>query len=92
MKININTYLPRKRISRITGGVYLVFVVSMTLSDMFGHFGIGETEQAFEVLTSGAGHSSVGLVFGLLSAFLFVLAAWGKFSLLHKYRVFSSYA
>jgi hypothetical protein len=68
--------------ARITGGLYLAFVVALTLADEFGHFGIGGVDQAYEVLTSDSSQFSVGLVFGLLSAFLFVMAAWGLYVLL----------
>jgi hypothetical protein len=68
--------------ARVTGGLYIAFVAAMTLADVFGHFGIGDVDQAYEVLTTDPWQFAVGLVFGLLSAFLFVMAAWGLYVLL----------
>ncbi len=73
--------IPRKRLARITGGLYLAFVVALTLADRFG-FGVVDTELAHEALTTDSSRFAVGLVFGLLSAFLFVMAAWGLYALL----------
>jgi hypothetical protein len=71
--------IPRKRLARITGGLYLAFVVALTLADRFG-FGVGGVDLPDEALD--ASKFAVGLVFGLLSAFLFVMAAWGLYVLL----------
>ena len=68
--------------ARITGGLYLAFVLAMILADTVGHIGIGEIDQAYEVLIADPRQFAVGLVFGLLSAFLFVMAAWGLYVLL----------
>jgi hypothetical protein len=73
--------IPRERLARITGGLYLAFVVALTLADRFG-FGVVDTELAREALTTDSSQFAVGLVFGLLSAFLFVMAAWGLYVLL----------
>jgi hypothetical protein len=45
--------------------------LAKTLTDTFGHIGVGEAEEAYVVLTTDPGQSSAGLVFGLLSALLF---------------------
>jgi hypothetical protein len=73
--------IPRKRLARVTGGLYLAFVVALTLADRFG-FGVVDTELAREALTTDSSQFAVGLVFGLSSAFLFVMAAWGLYVLL----------
>ena len=75
MSSGVIVEIPRKRLARITGGLYLAFVGALTLADMFG-FGVGEA------LTTDTSQFAVGLVFGLLSAFLFVMAAWGLYVLL----------
>lgn len=82
MSSGVIVEIPRKRLARITGGLYLAFVGALALADVFGHFGIGEVELAHETLTTDTSRFAVGLVFGLLSAFLFVLAAWGLYVLL----------
>jgi hypothetical protein len=73
--------IPREKLARITGGLYLAFVVALALADRFG-FGVVDTELAREALTTDSSQFAVGLVFGLLSAFLFVMAAWGLYVLL----------
>lgn len=73
--------IPRKRLARATGGLYLAFVLALTLADRFG-FGVVDTELARGALTTDSSQFAVGLVFGLLSAFLFVMAAWGLYVLL----------
>ncbi len=82
MSSSVTIELPRQKTARMTGGLYLAFVLAMILADTVGHIGIGEVDQAYEVLTANSGQFAVGLVFGLLSAFLFVMAAWGLYVLL----------
>jgi hypothetical protein len=74
--------IPRKPLARITGGLYLAFVLSLVLSDALAHIGIGEVDVAYEVLATDPSQFAVGLTFALLSAFLFVMAAWGLYVLL----------
>ena len=82
MSSSITIELPRQMMSRITGGLYLAFVLAMIVADTVGHIGASEVNQTYEVLTVNPGQFTVGLVFGLLSAFLFVMAAWGLYVLL----------
>ena len=81
MSSGVIAEIPRERLARITGGLYLAFVVALTIADRFG-FGVIDTELAQETLTTDTSQFAVGLVFGLLSAFLFVMAAWGLYILL----------
>ena len=78
----VTVKLPRQKIARITGGLYLAFILALIVADTVGHIGAGEVDQAYAVLTADPRRFAVGLVFGLLSAFLFVLAAWGLYVLL----------
>jgi len=82
MSSSVTLELSRHKIARITGGLYLAFVLAMILADTVGHIGIAEVTQAYEVLTTDSRLFAVGIVFGLLSAFLFVMAAWGLYVLL----------
>jgi hypothetical protein len=68
--------------ARITGGLYLAFILSMFAADRVGHIGIAEVSRAHALLTTDPQQFTVGLVFSLLSAFLFVAAAWGLYVLL----------
>ncbi len=74
--------LPRKTMARITGGLYLAFILAMVLADQIGHIGIGEGDQAYEMLVASPSQFTLGLVFSLLAAFLFFMAAWGLYVLL----------
>ena len=82
MSLSVIVGIPRRRLARITGGLYLAFVLAMALADVFGHIGIGDVEPAYQALTTDSSQFAVGLAFGLLSAFLFVMAAWGLYVLL----------
>ena len=68
-------HIPRQTLARITGGLYLAFAGALFVADLFG-FGVGET------LTTDATQFDLGLTFGVLSAFLFAMAAWGLYLLL----------
>lgn len=72
--------IPRNTLARITGGLYLAFIGALVLADVFG-LGVGDTEIALDAVTDTS-RFAVGLVFGLLSALLFVMAAWGLYVLL----------
>ncbi len=74
--------LPRQKMARLTGGLYLAFVLVMTLADRVGHIGIADVDQTYAALTADPGRFATGIVLGLLSAFLFVMAAWGLYVLL----------
>ena len=82
MSLRVTFDLPRRKMARITGGLYLAFVLAMTLADTIGHIGIADVAQAREVLTTNSSRFALGIVVGLLSAFLFVMAAWGLYVLL----------
>lgn len=82
MSTNATIELPRQELARVTGGLYLAFVLAMILADTIGHTGIADVSQAYTVLATDAWQFTLGIVFGLLSAFLFVMAAWGLYVLL----------
>lgn len=82
MSSSVAFELPRQKMARITGGLYLAFVLAMFLADMIGHIGIADVDQAYEMLIADTERFTVGLLFGLLSAFLFVMVAWGLYMLL----------
>ena len=82
MSYSATSQLPRKKMARITGGLYLAFILASVLADLIGHIGIADVEQAYEVLADSSWQFSLGLAFALLSAFLFVMAAWGLYVLL----------
>lgn len=75
-------HLAQAKVARITGGLYLAYVLAMVLADTLGHIGRGTAEQVYQAIVTNAGPFRLGLVVALLSAFLFLLTAWGLYVLL----------
>ena len=75
-------HLARVRVARITGACYLGFILASVLADQLGHIGLGDAQQVYGAIDTNAGSFRLGLVVALVSAFLFLLAAWGLYVLL----------
>jgi hypothetical protein len=75
-------HLAPDKVARITGGFYVAYIVAMVLADTFGHIGLGTAEQVYQAIGTNEGSFRVGLVIALISAFLFLLTAWGLYVLL----------
>jgi hypothetical protein len=75
-------HLAPGKMARITGGFYLGFILASVLADRLGHIGISGVDQVYQAIVNSAGSFRLGLVVALLSAFLFVMAAWGLYVLL----------
>jgi len=84
MSLDVMGRLPRSRVARVTGGFYLAFIVASVLADVLGHIGIGPVGQVYQAITLHVGSFRLGLVVALISAFLFVMAAWGLYVLLRS--------
>ena len=69
-------------VARIAGGCYLGFILAMVLADRLGHFGLGGRDQVYETMVSHPDTFRLAIVVGLISAFLFLMAAWSLFVLL----------
>jgi hypothetical protein len=74
--------LAQDKMARITGGFYLAFILASVLADMLGHIGLGDAEQVYQAIATNAWSFRLGLVVALLSALLFLMAAWGLYVLL----------
>jgi Domain of unknown function (DUF4386) len=74
--------LARNTIARVAGGFYLGFILASVLADRLGHIGLGEPQQVYQAIVTNTGSFRLGLVIALLSAFLFLMAAWGLYVLL----------
>ena len=70
------------KVARITGGFYLGFILASVLADLLGHIGLGDAQQVYQAIVTNAWAFRLGLVVALLSAFLFLMAAWGLYVLL----------
>jgi len=82
MSPNIIHDLTRDKVARLTGGCYLGFILASILAGALGHIGTGEAQQVYEAMVMNAGSFRLGLVIALLSAFLFLVTAWGLYVLL----------
>ena len=72
MSPSTSIQIPRRHLARITGGLYLAFVLALALADVLGT----------DVPATDASQFVAGLTLSLLSASLFVMAAWGLYVLL----------
>ena len=70
------------RVARITGGLYLAFILSSVVADLLGHIGLGNAQQVHQAIVSDASSFRLGLAVAYLSAFLFLVTAWGLYVLL----------
>jgi len=82
MSLNITDWLAQSKIARITGGMYLAFIVASVLADALGHIGLGSAQQVYQAIATNAFSFRLGLVVAFLSAFLFLVTAWGLYVLL----------
>jgi hypothetical protein len=75
-------HLAPEKVARITGGLYLAYVVAMVLADTLGHIGRGTADQVYQAIATNEGSFRLGLVVAFVSAFLFLVTAWGLYVLL----------
>jgi hypothetical protein len=87
MSIEGNDPLAPTRIARITGALYIAFILASVLADALGHIGISEAEQVYEAIITNTLSFRLGLVIAFLSAFLFLGAAWGLYVLLRSVNI-----
>jgi Domain of unknown function (DUF4386) len=72
------------KLARITGGLYLGFILTSVLADLLAHIGMGDAQQVYQAIVTNVSSFRLGLVIALLSAFLFLMAAWGLYVLLRR--------
>jgi len=82
MSHGINDHVTQDKVARITGGLYLGFILASVIADVLGHIGISDAEQVYQAIVTNATAFRLGLVSAFISAFLFLLAAWGLYVLL----------
>ena len=69
-------------VARITGGCYLAFILTSVLADKLGHIGLGSAQEVYQSVVTDPSSFRLALVVGLVSAFLFLVTAWGLYVLL----------
>jgi hypothetical protein len=78
----IADHLAQDKVARVTGGLYLGFILASFLADTVGHVGVSEPQAVFEAIGADPWAFRLALVIALISAFLFLMAAWGLYVLL----------
>jgi hypothetical protein len=74
--------LPVGTLARITGGVYLAYVVASVLAGVLGSIGLGTVPQISEAILVDPSSFRLGLVIALISGCLFLVVAWGLYVIL----------
>jgi hypothetical protein len=82
MPAGITDWLERGKIARITGGVYIAYILANVLATSLGQIGLGTAQQVSQAIMTNPGSFRLGLVVAFVSAFLFLLTAWGLYVLL----------
>jgi len=72
----------QNKMARITGGCYLAFILTSVLADRLGHVGLGSAQEVYQSVVTDPSSFRLALVVGLISAFLFLITAWGLYVLL----------
>ena len=75
-------HLTMNRIARITGGLYVAYILASVLADVLGKIGLGTAEQVSQAIATNEWSFRLGLVVALTSGFLFLMVAWGLYVLL----------
>jgi len=74
--------LAQNTVARIAGGCYLGFILTSVLADRLGNIGLGSAQEVYQSVVTNPSSFRLALVVGLISAFLFLMAAWGLYVLL----------
>src|ERR1035437_6964842 len=82
MSPNITGHLAQDKVARITGGLYLAYILASVLANALGHIGLGEAQQVYQAIVTNEGSFRLGLVIALITGLLFLVTAWGLYVLL----------
>ena len=72
------------KVARITGGVYLAYILASVLATTLGQIGLGTAPQVYQAIITNEGSFRLGLVVALITGFLFLMVAWGLYVLLRR--------
>jgi hypothetical protein len=81
---NITDHWALGKVARITGGLYLAYILASILATMLGQIGLGSAEQVYQAIVTNEGSFRLGLVVALTTGFLFLMVAWGLYVLLRR--------
>jgi hypothetical protein len=82
MTPNSGLDLAPARVARITGGLYVVYIVANVLATMLGQIGMGGAPEVYQAIVTNEGSFRLALTLALVTGLLFVLVAWGLYVLL----------
>jgi biotin transporter BioY len=82
MSLSFTDHLAQDKVARVTGGFYLGFILASVLAGALAHIGPGTAQQVYQAIVTNASSFRLGLVIALISAFLFLMSAWGLYFLL----------
>jgi len=71
-----------KRTARIAGLLYLMYILTPILAQLFAQLGFGDAAEIINVMKSNEGLFRLGFMMNVLSALLFLLTAWALYVLL----------
>src|SRR5450759_4038799 len=74
--------LAQDKVARITGGLYLTYILASVLATILGQIGFGTAPQVYQAISTNEGSFRLGLVVALTTGFLFLMVAWGLYVLL----------
>jgi hypothetical protein len=74
--------LPVGMLARITGGLYLTYVLASVFAGVLGSIGLGTVPQISQAILTDPGSFRLGLVIALISGCLFLVVAWGLYVIL----------
>lgn len=70
------------RVARVTGGLYVAYIVANVLATMLGQIGMGDAPQVYQAIATNEGSFRLALTLALATGLLFVVVAWGLYVLL----------
>jgi Domain of unknown function (DUF4386) len=79
---SITGHLAPGMVARITGGLYLAYIVASVLATALGQIGLGAAPQVYQAIVTNEGSFRLGLVIALTTGCLFLIVAWGLYVLL----------
>lgn len=82
MSFEITDRVTPHTLARVTGCLYLAFMVASVVANALGHIGLGDTQQVYGSITTDLPSFRLGLAVAFVSAFLFLMSAWGLYVLL----------
>lgn len=71
-------------LARVTGGLYVLYMVASVAANALASIGLGNADQVFAALTTSPVSFRLGLLVAFVSSFLFLATAWGLYVVLQR--------